>query len=122
MYPVVEGWTMHDSTVATLAKILKSISHPIRLKIICLLVDGGLTVSQLHGQLSTSFANVSQHLQRLQHHGLVTADKQANFVRYSIASPNVTEMIRCLRGLYCAAQAGDGAAESQSHHPIRNTP
>jgi len=111
---------MHDRTVGTLSKILKSISHPIRLKILCLLANNGLTVSQIHGQLATSFANVSQHLHRLQHQGLVVADKEANFVRYSIASPDVTEMIRTLRHLYCTTPAASSAADSQ--YPIRNEP
>lgn len=98
---------MNDTTVARLANIMKSFGHPIRLKIICLLVDGGQTVGQIHEQLSTSFANVSQHLQRLQNQGLVVADKQANFVRYSIASPNVTSIIRTLRRLYCVKPTDD---------------
>ncbi len=95
---------MQDHSVETLAKIIKSISHPIRLKILCLLVDGGQTVGQIHGQLSTSYANVSQHLQRLQGQGLVSTDKQANFVHYSIAASSTKEIIRVLRRLYCAEQ------------------
>lgn len=92
---------MQNNTVATLAKIIKTISHPIRLKILCLLVDGDLTVGQIHERLPTSYANVSQHLQRLQNQALVVTDKQANFVYYSIAAPNIREMIRILRRLYC---------------------
>ena len=92
---------MHNSSVETLAKIIKSISNPIRLKILCLLVDGDLTVGQIHEHLATSYANVSQHLQRLQNQGLVVTDKQANFVYYSIAASSIREMIRTLRRLYC---------------------
>jgi ArsR family transcriptional regulator len=98
---------MEESTVGRLANIMKSISHPIRLKILCLLFEGGQTVGQIHEQLSTSYANVSQHLQRLQHQGLVITDKQANFVYYSIASANIREMISLLRRLYCQPEAGE---------------
>lgn len=92
---------MQERTIETLAGIMKSISHPIRLKILCLLLDGPRTVGQIHEQLSTSYANVSQHLQRLQHQGLVVTDKQANFVYYSIAALSIREMILLLRRLYC---------------------
>ncbi|MBA3013602.1 MAG: metalloregulator ArsR/SmtB family transcription factor [Proteobacteria bacterium] len=111
---------MHNSTVASLAKIMKSIGHPIRLKILCLLVDGGQTVGEIHDQLTTSFANVSQHLQRLHHQGLVVTDKQANFVRYSIASPKVTEMIGTLRRLYCRSLIDNETVKSQKSNPMRN--
>lgn len=113
---------MIDKTVVTLAKIMKSFGHPIRLKIICLLVDGGQTVGQIHEQLSTSFANVSQHLQRLQNQGLVVADKDANFVFYSIASPKVAEMIRNLRRIYCAPSIDDENVKPHTPQPIRNEP
>lgn len=113
---------MQNSTVATLAKIMKSISHPIRLKILCLLVDGGQTVGQIHERLSTSYANVSQHLQRLQNQGLVVTDKQANFVHYSIASPKVSEMIRTLRRLYCVAAHNDDPPLPPTTNTTRSTP
>lgn len=105
---------MQDTSITTLANIMKSIGHPIRLKILCLLVDGEQTVGQIHGQLSTSYANVSQHLQRLQSQGLVSTDKQANFVHYSIAMPSIREIIRVLWRLYCA-EATDQDSKNKSH-------
>jgi len=107
---------MQNSTVETLANIMKSLGHPIRLKILCQLVDGALTVGQIHEQSSTSYANVSQHLQRLQHQGLVATDKQANFIYYSIATPSIKEIISTLRRLYCAE--GSDTADPASHHKI----
>ncbi len=96
---------MQNSTVQMLANIMKSLAHPIRLKILCRLVDGPQTVGQIHEPLSTSYANVSQHLQRLQNQGLVLSDKQANFVYYSIAQPSIREIIGTLRRLYCADES-----------------
>lgn len=93
---------MQDSTVQRLADIMKSLAHPIRLRILCRLIDGPQTVSQIHEHLATSYANVSQHLQRLQHQGLVSTDKQANFVHYAITQASIAELIATLRRLYCA--------------------
>lgn len=100
---------MQDSTVQRLADIMKSLAHPIRLRILCRLVDGPQTVSQIHEHLATSYANVSQHLQRLQHQGLVSADKQANFVHYAITQPSIAMLIGTLRRLYCV--------ETDPHQP-----
>lgn len=111
---------MQKSTVETLAKIMKSIGHPIRLKILCLLVDGPQTVGQIHEKLSTSYANVSQHLQRLQNQSLVTTDKQANFVHYSIAQSSIREIIGTLRRLYCA-EVGD-AVDSAPPPTMKSNP
>jgi DNA-binding transcriptional ArsR family regulator len=97
---------MQNYTVETLAKIMKSISHPIRLKILCLLLDGEQTVGQIHARIPTSYANVSQHLQRLQNQGMVVTDKQSNFVHYSLAAPSIREMIGTLRRLYCSEAGG----------------
>lgn len=97
---------MQDNSIATLAKILKSIAHPVRLRILCYLVGGPQTVGQIHEQLSTSYANVSQHLQRLQNQGLVASEKQANFVYYSISQPSIRVIVATLRRLYCA-EAGE---------------
>jgi len=107
---------MQNSTVETIAKIMKSLGHPIRLKILCQLVDGAQTVGQIHEQSSTSYANISQHLQRLQNQGLVATGKQANFVRYSIAQPSIKEIIGTLRRLYCAERSDP--VDPASHHKI----
>lgn len=97
---------MQDNSITTLAKILKSIAHPIRLRILCHLVSGPQTVGQIHEQLPTSYANVSQHLQRLQNQGLVISAKQANFVYYAISQPSIKVIVAALRRLYCA-EAGE---------------
>lgn len=104
---------MQNDAVETLAKTIKSIGHPIRLRILCRLVEGPQTVGQIFEQLSTSYANVSQHLQRLQNQGLVTTDKQANFVYYSIAQPSIKEIIGTLRRLYCQDVNQQGSQTAQ---------
>ncbi len=107
---------MQNDTVATLANIIKLLSNPIRLKILCLLADGELSVGQIHDRLpTTSYANVSQHLQRLQNQGLVITSKQANFVHYAIAAVSIWEMIRTLRRLYCQ-EASDAPPASPGNN------
>lgn len=91
---------MKDKNINTLSKIIKSIAHPIRLKILCMLVGEAMTVSKIHENFSSSYANVSQHLHKLLNQGVVTRDKQANYIYYSITDGYV-ELIRILHKSYC---------------------
>ena len=53
---------MKKTQIAALASLLKSIAHPFRLEILCLLQDREMTVGEISKVLQTSDANVSQHL------------------------------------------------------------
>ena len=92
---------MQNQSIYNLAKIVKSIAHPIRLKIICILLDGEKSVSEIHQHFSTSYANVSQHMRKLLDQGLLTSVKRANFIYYSIAHERTNELVKVLRKLYC---------------------
>ena len=73
-----ESETMYDEEIEVVSKLLKSISHPIRLKILCLLQDRELTVGEIREQVQTTNANVSQHLNILRSHGIIDFRKDAN--------------------------------------------
>jgi ArsR family transcriptional regulator len=91
--------------IENLANLLKSISHPIRLKILCLLQDRELTVGDIRNEVKTSHANVSQHLNILRNQGIIDFRKDSNFIYNRIADNRVTELIKSMRDLYCAAEA-----------------
>ncbi|HSR36883.1 MAG TPA: metalloregulator ArsR/SmtB family transcription factor [Desulfurivibrionaceae bacterium] len=94
---------MEESQIEDIAKLLKTMSHPIRLKILCLLQDRELTVGDLHKEVQTTNANVSQHLSILRNQGIITYRKDANFIYNRIAEGRVTELIRTMRELFCEA-------------------
>lgn len=93
---------MNDQHVAEMAKLLKTMAHPIRLKILCLLQDGEMTVGEIHNQVRTTNANVSQHLNILRNQGIIDYRKDANFIRNRISEGRVLEMIRTMRELFCS--------------------
>ena len=62
---------MHDEQIEAMSKLLKSMSHPIRLKILCLLQDQELSVGEIRDQVQTTNANVSQHLNILRGQGII---------------------------------------------------
>jgi len=92
---------MRDEQIEAVAKYLKSMSHPVRLKILSLLLEGELTVGALLSQVGTSGANLSQHLQVLREMGVVVSDKKGNIISNRIADKRFADLIRAMRRLFC---------------------
>ncbi|MCI5158505.1 MAG: ArsR family transcriptional regulator [Candidatus Electrothrix sp. AUS1_2] len=91
-----------DHHIDSLAVLLKSISHPIRLKILCLLQDKELTVSEIREEVATSGANISQHLNIMRNQGIIASRKEANFIYNRIADERIIELMKTMKQLFCA--------------------
>ncbi|MCI5120183.1 MAG: ArsR family transcriptional regulator [Candidatus Electrothrix sp. AUS4] len=91
-----------DHHVDNLAVLLKSISHPIRLKILCLLQERELTVSEIREEVETSGANISQHLNIMRNQGIIDSRKEANFIYNRIADERIIELMKTMKQLFCA--------------------
>jgi ArsR family transcriptional regulator len=92
---------MKSEQISDLAALLKSISHPFRLQILCLLQDKEMTVGELSKAIKTTDANVSQHLSILRHQGIITTRKEANFIYNRLIDDRVTRLIETMQGLFC---------------------
>ncbi|OQX14974.1 MAG: transcriptional regulator [Desulfobulbaceae bacterium A2] len=92
---------MQDRHIEEIAQLLKSIAHPLRLKILCLLQEKELSVGALRDQVHSSNANVSQHLAIMRRQGIITCRRDANFIHNRIADPRVTELIKTMQHLFC---------------------
>ena len=92
----------NDNEVSDLALLLKSISHPIRLKILCLLQDEELTVSKIREEVETSGANITQHLNIMRNQGIIASRKEANFIYNSIADERIIELMKTMKELFCS--------------------
>lgn len=92
---------MQDEQIDAVAKLLKSMSHPIRLKILCLLQERELSVGEIREQVKTTNANVSQHLNILRSQGIIDFRKDANFIYNSISDKRILELIRTMHLLFC---------------------
>ena len=83
------------------ADTLKIISHPYRLMILCLLVDGAKTVGELEQMSGASQSSVSQYLGKMKSEGLVTAEREGQFMHYEIANSDLKKLIKSLHKIYC---------------------
>ncbi|KAB2824231.1 metalloregulator ArsR/SmtB family transcription factor [Aliivibrio sp. S4TY2] len=81
--------------------LLKAMANERRLFILCLLLDGELSVGQIAEQLELSQSALSQHLGWLRKDELVSTRKESQTVYYSLSSHEVKSVIQLLHDLYC---------------------
>jgi len=93
--------------VEELAGLLKSMSHPIRLKILCLLQDQELSVSEIRETVKTTGANITQHLNILRNQNIITYRKEANFIYNRISDKRILTLIQTMRQIFCNADSKD---------------
>ena len=92
---------MEEGHIKDVAALLKTMSHPIRLKILCLLQEKEMAVGDIREEVKTTNANVSQHLSILRNQGIVSSRKDANFIYNKIGDKRVLELIAKMRDLFC---------------------
>jgi len=92
---------LKDEQVEAIAAMLKTMSHPLRLKILCLLQNREMTVGEIREEVKTTNANVSQHLSILRNQGIISFRKDANFIYNRIDDPRVLELMGQMRRLFC---------------------
>ena len=81
--------------------LMKSLSNETRLMILCLLSSGEMTVSEMEDRLHVQQAPLSQQLARLRNERLVKTRREGRMIHYSIADPNVSEVVKTLYRIYC---------------------
>ena len=80
---------------------MKAIAHPLRLKILCLLSSGEITVQEIVEAVGTSQSNISQHLAILRDKKILKTRKETNKVYYRIADPRTLALIALMRQVFC---------------------
>lgn len=86
-------------TLTMVTPMLRAVAHPIRLRILDYLRNEGeaRTVSQIEAASGAQQAVVSQQLRILKDQGVLSSQRQGNFVYYSVATPNVLLILDCIR-------------------------
>jgi DNA-binding transcriptional ArsR family regulator len=89
------------------AELLKAMSHPVRLLVLCHLIDGERSVGALLAKVSLSSSALSQHLAVLRESGLVTTRREAQTIYYSIADGPALAVMESLYQSVCMPPAPD---------------
>jgi len=78
------------------AQFCQALADPKRLLLLMELRDGPRTVGELAAAITNTQSNTSQHLAVLREKGIVDADREGTFVRYSLADRRILEAIDIL--------------------------
>jgi len=92
---------MEKHDINTIATLLKSMAHPIRLEILCRLREGELSVADLQSTAQTTGGNLSQHLAILRNQGIITCRREANFLYNRISDERILALMNSLQAIYC---------------------
>lgn len=83
------------------AQFLRSIGSEHRLMILCTLMEGSKTVTEICQAIGARQSLVSQHLTRLRLDGLVKVERDGHFAHYSMDDPLVRDIVTALHRRFC---------------------
>ncbi len=90
-----------DEDIDRASRSLKAMSHPLRLKILCVLGNKELSVQQIVDAVGTSQSNISQHLSTLRDRGILDSYKDANRVFYMVGDSRTLKLISMMKEVFC---------------------
>jgi DNA-binding transcriptional ArsR family regulator len=82
------------------AQFFRALAHPIRIKILEILVRGGRTVQELQEALTLDQPIVSQQLAVLRNQNIVSTQKEGLSVRYTLRDPLIGELLEVARRIF----------------------
>ncbi len=81
------------------AELFGNLAHPVRVRVLELLLDGPLLVRDLIADTGIEPANMSQHLAVLRRAGLVASERRDGGVYYSLSTTHVAALMRDARSI-----------------------
>lgn len=91
------------------ALLLKGLANEDRLLLLCQLVDGEKSVSELERLTGIRQPTLSQQLGVLRNEGLVATRREGKWVYYSVASTDAQALLQALHALFCADRPAEDA-------------
>jgi ArsR family transcriptional regulator, virulence genes transcriptional regulator len=86
--------------------LLKALANAARLTILCELLNGERTVTQLHDAAGLSMSAVSQHLAKLRDEAIVSTRRESQTIYYSLTDEPTVRVLNTLYDVFCAPDAG----------------
>ncbi|WP_405050564.1 MULTISPECIES: ArsR/SmtB family transcription factor [Sediminimonas] len=98
----------------TASNFLKAVSHEGRLMILCHLITGEKSVTELEELLSARQAAVSQQLSRLRLEGLVIPRREGKTIYYRLADDRPKRILELVYDLFCTEAQGHEQMETRN--------
>ena len=97
------------SSAGNACRLMKVLSNPDRLMMLCQLSQGEKRVGELEEILGIVQPTLSQQLTVLRDEELVTTRREGKNIYYQIASPQALAVMNVLFDQFCRTNAGDNA-------------
>jgi ArsR family transcriptional regulator len=88
---------LDDQQLTGAASLFEALAHPVRLRIVCGLLDGGCCVGSMVDCLGLPQAYVSRHLAILRDAGVVRATADGRSRTYEVVHPLVPALVSLLK-------------------------
>jgi DNA-binding transcriptional ArsR family regulator len=89
------------------AACLKVMAHPVRLRIVDILMQGSFPVHAIAEMCNIQHHQACEHLRLMQSCGFLTSERKAQCVYYKIASPQLPLLLNCIREHCGFAEPGE---------------
>ncbi|MEZ6070816.1 MAG: metalloregulator ArsR/SmtB family transcription factor [Pirellulales bacterium] len=86
------------------ADCLRILAHPVRLRIVQLLLHGRYTVGEIATDCEVPENVASEHLRLMQRCGFFTSEREGRRVYYQVAEPHLEEIVGCIERKFLVAK------------------
>ena len=83
--------------LAEAASCLKVLAHPVRLRIVDILMQGEFPVREISEMCEVKQHQACEHLRLMQSCGLLRSERHGQMVYYKIAAPQLPALLGCVR-------------------------
>jgi DNA-binding transcriptional ArsR family regulator len=91
-----------SANIEEAAMAMQAMSHPLRIKILCLLSSGEVAVSEIVEAVGTTQGNVSQHLAILKASNMILSRAEGKKIFYRIEDKRVVKIVAMTRDVFCS--------------------
>ncbi len=89
-----------DTSLLQAAECLKSLAHPMRLKLLILLESNRMTVGALAGVCNLRHNVASEHLRLMLRCGFLSVEKEGQKTFYQISEPHIFSILECIKSRF----------------------
>jgi DNA-binding transcriptional ArsR family regulator len=91
-----------EEQISEAAKLMEMMSHPARLRILCVMLAGEKSVQKLAADAGLSQPAMSHHLKKLRDSNLVITRRDKQKIFYALKGEHVAAILEVLHHLYCS--------------------
>ena len=92
---------------AEAAECLKILAHPVRLRMVQLLLHGRFTVGEVAEDCGVPDNVASEHLRLMQRCGFFNSERDGRRVYYTVAEPHLQNIMNCIESKFLPCGAAD---------------